>query len=289
MTNTGGRGKFKKEVVMEYFEKISNSDKYCYFVAANEPSIPGHVHEIACFPHLHNSIEFLFITKGVQTATVLGKQYELTAGEILFVNKYESHFYDNCEGVEGYILVLSPRYFEMFQTLRGGKIFPRLMQDKDKNKAVFEFVAEWKKEYKKDRYDENFYDIFVMSNNLFRMLKDRYALEENALTENDKTISKILQYVEDKYREEITLKEVAKHIGYTTEYCSKIFSMYMKENFRTYLNRVRVMKFNELIKEDKNKDKTILTVAFECGFCSQATFYRAYSNVFGTLPKEHKK
>ena len=46
---------------MEYFEKIINSDKYCYFVQANEPSIPGSVHEIACFPHLHNNIEFLFI------------------------------------------------------------------------------------------------------------------------------------------------------------------------------------------------------------------------------------
>ena len=274
---------------MEYFEKINNSDKYCYFVQANEPSVAGQVHEIACFPHLHNNIEFLFITQGTQRVNVLGKHYELTAGDILFVNKYSSHFYDNCEGVEGYILVLSPWYLEVFQQVYNGKVFPMMMRDKAKNAEVFGFIREWKANYVKDRYTEKFYDIYVMSNYLFNMLQERYELVEDKQKENDKTISRILKFVEDKYREEITLKDVAKEVGYTVEYCSKIFSQYIKENFRTYLNRVRVMKFNELIKEEKNKDKTILTVAFECGFCSQATFYRAYSKVFGALPKEVKR
>ena len=274
---------------MEYFEKINNSDKYCYFVAANEPSISGQVHEIACFPHLHNNIVFLFITSGRQTVNVSGNTYELTGGDILFVNKYESHFYDNCEGVEGYILVLSPWYFELFQQVYSGKVFPTLMINKEKNEKVFAYIKEWKTDYKKDKYNEKFYDIYVNGNNLFYLLKERYALIENKQTENDKTISKILTFIEEKYREEITLKDVAKFVGYTVEYCSKIFSQYMKENFRTYLNRVRVMKFNELLKEEKNKDKTILSIAFDCGFCSQSTFYRAYGNVFGSLPKELKR
>lgn len=271
---------------MEYFEKIINSDKYCYFVQANEPSIPGSVHEIACFPHLHNNIEFLFITEGVQTASVSGKSYELSAGEILFVNKYESHFYDDNKGVEGYILVLSPWYFESFSQAYDGKVFPTLMKDKEKNAKVFDFIKTWKSEYVKDKYNEKYYDIFVKSNYLFCLLKERYEITESKQTENDKTISKILKYIESNYKEEITLKDVAKNVGYTTEYCSKIFSVYMKENFRTYLNRVRIMKFNELYKENKDKGKTVLSIAFECGFSSQATFYRAYSSVFGTLPKK---
>lgn len=273
---------------MEYFEKIINSDKYCYFVQANEPSIPGCVHEIACFPHLHNNIEFLFITVGKQTVNVLGKQYELTSGDILFVNKYESHFYANCTGVDGYILVLSPWYFEVFQQSFSNMVFPMLMTDKEKNAVIFDFIMEWKKDYKKDKYQENYYDIFVKSNHLFYLLKERYELIESEQTENDKTISKILKFIEDNYKDEITMKDVAKEVGYTVEYCSKIFSTYMKENFRTYLNRVRVMKFNELMKDDANRDKTILNLAFDCGFCSQATFYRAYSKVFGVLPKSLK-
>ena len=273
---------------MEYFEKIINSDKYCYFVQANEPSIPGSVHEIACFPHLHNNIEFLFITAGKQRVSVAGKFYSLSAGEILFVNKYESHFYDDNKGVEGYILVLSPWYFESFSQAYDGKVFPTLMKDKEKNAKVFDFIKTWKSEYVKDKYNEKYYDIFVKSNYLFCLLKERYEITESKQTENDKTISKILKYIESNYKEEITLKDVAKDVGYTAEYCSRIFSLYMKENFRTYLNRVRVMKFNELFKENKDKGKTILSIAFECGFCSQATFYRAYSKVFGTLPKKAK-
>lgn len=274
---------------MEYFEKINNSDKYCYFVQANEPSIPGYVHEIACFPHLHNNIEFLFVTEGVQTVNVLGKKYELSAGEILFVNKYDLHFYDNCAGVEGYILVLSPWYFERFLQTYSGKVFPMFMKDKEKNAAVFDCIKKWKSEYKKDSYNETFYDIYVMSNYLFYLLKERYELVESEQTENDKIIGRVLKFIEDHYKDEITMKDVAKEVGYTSEYCSKIFSRYMKENFRTYLNRMRVMKFTELMKDESNRDKTILDLAFDCGFCSQATFYRAYSNVFGTLPKILKK
>lgn len=274
---------------MEYYEKIINSDKYCYFVKANEPSIPGCVHEIACFPHLHNNIEFLFITAGKQTVNVLGRHYELSAGDILFVNKYESHFYDKCEGADGYILVLGPWYYEVIQQAYSGKVFPTLMTDREKNGKIFEFIKEWKANYVKEKYEENYYDIFVMSNNLFYMLKERYEFVENKLTENDKTISKILKFIEDNYRDEITLKSVSEAVGYTSEYCSKIFSSYMKENFRTYLNRVRIMKIDEMLKDEKNKDKTIISIAFDCGFCSQATFYRAYSNVFGTLPKNTKK
>ena len=61
----------------------------------------------------------------------------------------------------------------------------------------------------------------------------------------------------------------------------------MGESFRSYLNRIRVYKFQELYRE-RGENTSIIHLAFECGFGSQSTFYRAYKEVFGINPKETK-
>ena len=68
---------------------------------------------------------------------------------------------------------------------------------------MIDFIRGWKSDYVKDRYDEKFYDIYVYGNYLFYLLKERYELIENKRTENDKTISKMLKFVEDRYKDEI--------------------------------------------------------------------------------------
>ena len=76
---------------MEYYEKYADVDKYCYFVEANEPSIAGMVHEIACRAHFHKNVEFLFVTKGSQHAMIAGEKIVAEAGDILYVDTFEPH------------------------------------------------------------------------------------------------------------------------------------------------------------------------------------------------------
>lgn len=272
---------------MEYYEKVADVDRYCYFVKANEPSIAGLVHEIACYPHFHKNVEFLFITKGTQHATVGGQKIVVEEGDILFIDSFEPHSFAKDEGVEGYILVLSLWYLDCFKKLFENQRFSRVMNDKSKNVEIFEFVSGWKKSYRKGRYLEDAYDIYVNANNLFLMIKNAYGMVTRQKKNNESVILDILNYLEKNYMEDVTVKEVAKTLGYTKEYCSQIFNFYMGESFRKYLNRLRVYKFQELYRE-KGSKSSIIHIAFECGFDSQSTFYRAYKDVFGETPKEHK-
>ena len=272
---------------MEYYEKYADVDKYCYFVEANEPAFAGFVHEIACYPHFHKNVEFLFVTKGVQHAIIGGEKVVAEAGDILYVDTFEPHSFSRDEGVEGYVLVVSLWYLDCFQKLFEQQHFPRVMRDKEKNAPIFEFIREWKSQYRKDRYLEDTYEIFVSANRLFLMLKNTYGMVARHKKNNESVILDILNYLEKNYREKITVKEIAKTLGYTKEYCSQVFNFYMGESFRRYLNRIRIYKFQELYRE-RGEDVSIIHLAFECGFDSQSTFYRAYKEVFGVTPKERK-
>ena len=273
---------------MEYYEKYADVDKYCYFIEANEPSVAGLVHEIACRPHFHKNVEFLFVTKGVQHAMVAGEKITAEAGDILYIDTFEPHSFTDDAGVEGFVLVVSLWYLNCFQKLFENQRFPRVMQDKAKNAEIISFIKEWKRKHRKGCYQEDAYEIFVRANRLFLMIKNAYGTVTRQKHDNQSVILDILNYLEKNYRERVTVKEIAKTLGYTKEYCSQVFNYYMGESFRSYLNRIRVYKFQELYRENEANASSIIHLAFECGFESQSTFYRAYKEVFGVTPKASK-
>ena len=277
----------KGERRMEYYEKYADTDKYCYFIEANEPSVAGLVHEIACHPHFHKNVEFLFVTKGTQHAMIGGEKIVAEEGDILYVDTFEPHSFADDAGVEGYVLVVSLWYLNCFQKLFENQRFPRVLRDKEKNAEIISFIKEWKGKYRKGRYLEDAYEIFVDANRLFLMMKNAYGILPRQKNNNQSVILDILQYLEKHYKEKVTVKEIAKTLGYTKEYCSQVFNYYMGESFRRYLNRIRVYKFQELYRE-RGADISIIHLAFECGFDSQSTFYRAYKDVFGITPRECK-
>ena len=57
----------------------------------------------------------------------------------------------------------------------------------------------------------------------------------------------------------------------------------MGESFRNYLNRIRIMRFEELA--GKTENQSVMNIAMDCGFESMATFYRAYRRIYNRSPK----
>lgn len=101
---------------MSVYEHWSDTEEYIYFKKQGQPSLPGMIHEIACSPNFHKAIEFIFLTKGEQRATINGKSITAHAGDILFVDVLCPHSYPRCENVDGYILVLSEWYMQFFRS-----------------------------------------------------------------------------------------------------------------------------------------------------------------------------
>jgi AraC-like DNA-binding protein len=56
-------------------------------------------------------------------------------------------------------------------------------------------------------------------------------------------------------------------------------------NFNDFVNYYRVQAVVEKLKMGEQKTQTLLSIAYDCGFNSKATFNRAFKKAMGTSPK----
>lgn len=90
---------------------------------------------------------------------------------------------------------------------------------------------------------------------------------------------KILEYISEHYKEPITLKQIAKELGYEEHYLSRCFHNNIKMNFRQFINQYKDMLLNG--------GRSISTIALESGFQSIRTFNRVFKNLTGTQPRSY--
>ena len=118
-------------------------------------------------------------------------------------------------------------------------------------------------------------------NLLLSKIVKNYDLEMREEKKNKSVSVKLLKYINDHYVEDISLTLVAQKIGYSKEYCSKIFSEVVGMSFRDYLNFLRMRKANEYFSLKKENKMTTTEIVYKCGFNSTATFYRAQKALKG--------
>ena len=253
---------------------MADANFYCYFVKTGTPIVSNkpETYTIKATPHFHRNIEFLFITKGEQRIIIDGNAHILNEGDILFVNSYQPHSYDE-SNTEAFVLVLSSTYFEPFRWFFGSRLFPQIMDDKEKNKVIFDFIKSW---YEDHQNQEKRYDTFIKSNMLFQLIISLYQIEEPVFSRQNELVISALKYINEHYHEyDLTLKSCSNAIGYSKEYVSKQFNNVMGVSFKGYVNNLRIKKYRELSKKER---KTKQELALMCGFKSVATFYRALNS-----------
>ena len=99
-------------------------------------------------------------------------------------------------------------------------------------------------------------------------------------------IAEISQLIQQRYTENITLKELADEVHLSVPYLSKFFVDYFGMNFLSYLNQYRLMHaMQELSITDKNIDE----VAIDSGFPNSHAFVTLLKKEYGMLPKEYRR
>lgn len=93
----------------------------------------------------------------------------------------------------------------------------------------------------------------------------------------------VLEYIDKNYSEELSVEEIARIVGYSTDYFLKLFSEQMGKSLNTYINEVRCEK---AIKRLLSSRDSISNIALECGFTSLRTFNRVFKTVTGLTPSE---
>lgn len=95
-------------------------------------------------------------------------------------------------------------------------------------------------------------------------------------------MQRALAYLQEHFREDLTLEAVAREVALSPWAFSHRFSTTAGRNFRAYLNGLRVREARKLLADPQRK---VIDVALDCGFTSLRTFNRAYREETGTTPR----
>jgi AraC-like DNA-binding protein len=103
---------------------------------------------------------------------------------------------------------------------------------------------------------------------------------------NRGVIYRAAQFIQRNYARKVSLDEVAREVGLSASYFSKIFKSEMGCNFNTYMNVVRIGKSINLLLYDK---LDLVSVAALAGFEDQSYFSKVFKQVTGVTPHTFRK
>lgn len=229
-------------------------------------------------PHFHAARELFFVKRGEVRVVVDGSEKTLREGEGCFTGAFGVHCYFPAAGSVTFCFVGDGEYFDFVLSSLGG-VPPRF----------FEF----------DSFDllDVLYENFVYVPQKCRrtafigalgavmsVIAERYDFAPRKASGDEELIVAALKKVHENYTDDLSLESVSRELGYAPEYLSSVFHKYLREGFRTYLNRLRVRRADKMIRSGKS----ITEAAYESGFGSPQTFYRAYRKEYGSVPSDKK-
>jgi AraC-like DNA-binding protein len=99
-------------------------------------------------------------------------------------------------------------------------------------------------------------------------------------------LQRVKTYINDHLDEEVSLDELARHIGSSKFYICKLFRRSMGITFTEYRARRRVERAKALLLE---QNRRVSEVAYDAGFQSLTHFNRIFRRFVGTSPSDFRE
>lgn len=113
------------------------------------------------------------------------------------------------------------------------------------------------------------------------------GLSDEQADKVQKELTDIMQNEKLYKNPELTLADLANRLAIHPNYLSQVINEKEGVNFYDYINTLRIEEFKKQIAQPKNKQYTMLTVAYDCGFNSKSSFNRYFKKVMDVQPSEY--
>lgn len=115
---------------------------------------------------------------------------------------------------------------------------------------------------------------------------------KSTLTDSDQTLIhqnllRILNEQKIYKKADLTLAELAKHLNIHPNHLSQVINSKENKNFYDLINEKRIEEFLNHAKHPLNKNYTFISLAFDCGFNSKASFNRNFKKYTGKTPSDY--
>ena len=226
--------------------------------------------------HFHSNVELYAVYKGEVDVWVNENCRRLKKGEIAFMSSYDAHRYEPIGkgAVVSWLIVPT----SLCPELSGKNVADPFICDNELFSAVDKLLCLIEK-------DKN----ALLTNGcigvIFGLLLESLDFTERDIQKNTDGMSQALLYLNDNFKNDVSLACAAAHLGYNPSYLSRMFKQTVGITFNAYLTMLRLREAVQLL---KNGESVSFCVG-ESGFNSTRTFYRAFHDEFGCTPKEYVK
>lgn len=227
--------------------------------------------------HLHRSFEFIYIADGTIQLSINNKIFYVSKNQCVLILPYEVHSFITKEYSEAYICVFSPEYVRTFHNMIEGKFLENPIFDLSTNAKSLIL----------DKIFKDNVNVLQMKSCLYLLCSE--IMEKTKLCESVKNdyelLHKILNYIQENFTKDISLKIISSEFSYSYTYLSKYLNNMLGISFVDFVNENRINYASYLLKNTKN---TITDIAYMCGYSSIRSFNRNFIKFTKKTPKLYK-
>ena len=244
--------------------------------------------------HSHSAVEVILTTEGAVACTVDGRVCQVRKGEVLIIPPDTMHSLATEENSSRYIIlfeadtVMSMRDIKAMDTYFNRPF--HLRDGGDAHIRIREMLLRIQEVYEKR---EMLWNTVCCSYilRIYAILSRWYLSEIRSMPEQDahslksEVFSAVMTFINDHFREEISLDSVAEFAGFSRYYFSRSFRQQTGYSFKEYLRRKRVEAAADLM---ARTGLPVRDIAAGCGFGSIASFNRAFRETKGCTPSQYR-
>lgn len=264
---------------------------YCVLPCSSHPNVPL---------HWHSEMEIDYVLSGTALYQVCDKSFEAKQGDIIVVGPnilHSVHPGEDCTLISDTLIFhldflgassadkTAVSYLRPLMNSNSTIVSPFITQDNPAYKDYSECLNKlfmWVKE-------QSEYFELGMKCELLRFIQLIYAnglvAQQGITTKRTVYVDKIklaLQYIQDNYKDEIMVSDLARLCHFSKAYFMNFFKQSVGMSCIEYLNQFRLRAASEML---RTTDTQISEVAFECGFRNLSNFNRQFRKCFNLTPR----
>ncbi|MCR5226948.1 MAG: AraC family transcriptional regulator [Eubacterium sp.] len=247
-------------------------------------------------PHFHEDLEFVTVTSGTMAYSVNGKLITLNEGDTIFVNSNQIHYSVATEGTASYVIfIVHPNILNSSVAVELQALQP-ILSNPNLSYLRFRYINEYTRNIRdimlslpsirRDPFQitKKLFDIWEI---ILEQSKHYGMLDENTETDqHTRSFKTMMYYIQQNYRESITLDDIAASGNISKSLCNKIFHKYVGDSPINYLLNYRVRKVAELL---RSTTLSLSDIASDTGFNGASYMSEMFKKSFNMSPRDYRK